>query len=218
MIKVPTQNSIPHTGALALSTGTAGNAYTIQPMRELMHYLHATAKFPPLTTFKDAIAQDTYHTWPGLNQQHVTAFMRPSPYTAMGHLHMIRQGIRSTKHTVKQQPNGAKSKTHRVNVLTLNTGDLKHIIASDPPGHYPVTSARGHKNIFLMEDYDSNYIHAVPIKLWKAEALVKGFHVCYTTLANNGFDATIVRLDNEVSTLLIEYIKSRKLQYQLASP
>eukprot|EP00532_Pseudo-nitzschia_australis_P014697 CAMPEP_0168284554 /NCGR_PEP_ID=MMETSP0141_2-20121125/23578_1 /TAXON_ID=44445 /ORGANISM="Pseudo-nitzschia australis, Strain 10249 10 AB" /LENGTH=143 /DNA_ID=CAMNT_0008228585 /DNA_START=853 /DNA_END=1284 /DNA_ORIENTATION=- len=69
-----------------------------------------------------------------------------------------------------------------------------------------------------MVDYDSNYIHAVPIKSRKAEDLVAGFDACYQTLTDNGIEGTYVRLDNEASKLLIQYIKSNNMDYQLASP
>ena len=102
-------------------------------------------------------------------------------------------------------------------MITFNNTELKHTISTDLPGRYPITSALGHKYIFLMVDYDSNYIHAVPLKSRKAEALVKGFNECYNVLHANGFDTDIVRLDNEVSKLLINYITTNKLSYQLVS-
>ena len=43
-----------------------------------------------------------------------------------------------------------------------------------------------------MVDYDSNYIHAVPIKLRKAEELVAGFGACYRNLTDNELTGTYV--------------------------
>ena len=68
-----------------------------------------------------------------------------------------------------------------------------------------------------MVNYDINYIHAIPIKSCKAEALVDGFNECYNVLRNNGFEADIVRRNNENSKLLIDYITTIKLTYKLAS-
>ena len=87
--------------------------------------------------------------------------------------------------------------------MIFGNTELKHTISTDLPGCYPITSARGHKYIFLMVDYDSNYIHAVPIKSCKAEAFVKSFNECYNVLCANGFEADLVRLDNKVSKLFI---------------
>jgi len=193
---------------------SAGNAYTIRPMKKVMQYLHATAGFPPLKTFIAAIERNAYLTWPGLNKSNVTTLLEPSPYTAMGHLHMISQGIRSTQPRVPHR----HTTNHRISVNVVPTTQLKYTVASDLPGRYPITSARGHKYIFLMVDYDSNYIHAVPIKSRKADALVDGFRTCYKTLLDNGLQGTYVRLDNEASRLLTTYIREQRMEYQLASP
>ena len=115
----------------------------------------------------------------------------------MGHLHMISQGIRSTQPRIPHR----HTTNHRIGVNVVPTKQLKYTMASDLPGRYPVTSARGHKYIFLIVDYDSNYIHAVPIKSCKAEELVYGFRTCYKTLTDNGLQGTYVRLDNETSKL-----------------
>mmetsp|Transcript_27957 Transcript_27957/g.60145 ORF Transcript_27957/g.60145 Transcript_27957/m.60145 type:complete len:98 (-) Transcript_27957:541-834(-) len=96
-------------------------------------------------------------------------------------------------------------------MMTFAHDDLKHTIATDLSGRYPTTSTREHKYIFLMFDFDSNYIHAVPIKSQKAKALMKGFNKCFQVLKNNGFQANIVRLDNEVSQKPITYITNQQL-------
>uniref|UniRef100_A0A7S4ELS1 Uncharacterized protein n=1 Tax=Pseudo-nitzschia australis TaxID=44445 RepID=A0A7S4ELS1_9STRA len=78
---------------------TAANAYTIRPTTTLLQYLHATAGFPPLSTFKDGIARNAYITWLGLTVALVDALLQESPYTALGHLHKLKQGIHQTTHT-----------------------------------------------------------------------------------------------------------------------
>ena len=87
--------------------------------------------------------------------------------------------------------------------MTFDNTELKHTISTNLPGHYPITSPQGHKYIFLMVNYNINYIHAVPIKSRKAEALVEGFNKCYNILRDNRFKTNLVQLDNEVSKLLI---------------
>jgi hypothetical protein len=100
----------------------------------------------------------------------------------------------------------------------VDTSTLKHTIATDLPGRYPVTSARGHKYIFAMYGYDSNYIHTVPIKSQRSCDLISAFQTCYSLLTDNGFTGKIVRLDNEISATMIKHIQSEHLEYQLASP
>ena len=96
--------------------------------------------------------------------------------------------------------------------------ELKNLIAIDLSGRYPVTSARGHKYIFVMYDYDSNYINAIPITSRKSCELVRAFTECYDALQNNGLTARLLHLDNEVSHELITTIEKNRLAYQLVSP
>eukprot|EP00536_Pseudo-nitzschia_multiseries_P019533 jgi/Psemu1/232750/e_gw1.5331.1.1 len=94
----------------------------------------------------------------------------------------------------------------------------KELIAWDLPGRYPVTSRRGHQYVFLMYDYDSNYIDVEPIQSRKSEDLLQGFTACYTRMKEDNVSAKIVRMDNKSSKKLIAYITKNNLDYQLASP
>jgi len=101
---------------------------------------------------------------------------------------------------------------------TAANPQLKSLIASNFPGRYPITSSRDHKYIFVMYDFDANYINAVPIKSRKSCELVRGFKECYGTLKKNGLAFRLLRLDKEVSKELIASIENNDLVYQLASP
>ena len=82
---------------------------------------------------------------------------------------------------------------------------IKNLISTDLPGRY----------IFLLYDHDTNYIHACPIKSRKAEDLIIGFSTCYAELKRNGFTATNLKLDNEISKLFETYIDEvEKITYQ----
>eukprot|EP00532_Pseudo-nitzschia_australis_P000442 CAMPEP_0168189478 /NCGR_PEP_ID=MMETSP0139_2-20121125/16376_1 /TAXON_ID=44445 /ORGANISM="Pseudo-nitzschia australis, Strain 10249 10 AB" /LENGTH=177 /DNA_ID=CAMNT_0008112333 /DNA_START=527 /DNA_END=1056 /DNA_ORIENTATION=- len=83
---------------------TAHNAYAIKSTRTLLQYLHATANFSPLSTFKDAINKGAYTTWPGLTVDRDDTFLQEVPQTTMGHMHKLRQGIRLTQ-VPKTDPN-----------------------------------------------------------------------------------------------------------------
>ena len=142
---------------------------------------------------------------------------------------MIRKNVRSTqvkqdpvKEELLPHPTRPRNSDHDVGVYIVDAKDsnttLKNLIASDLPGRYPITSARGHKYLFVMYDFDTNYINAVPIKSRKSCELVRGFKECYETLKKNGLNARLLRLDNEVSKELIAVIEKNKLVYQLASP
>jgi len=162
-------------------------------------------------------------TWPGLTVPRVEAHLQESPYTVLGHLHKIKQGIRSTKPPIVNTMEDSKKeiktkKVHQISLSIVDTKNMKHTVAMDLPGRYPITSARGHKYIFILYDYDSNYIHGLPIKLQRSCHLVEAFQTCYQILTDNGFAEKIVRLDNEISDTMVKHIQQEQLEYQLASP
>ena len=70
----------------------------------------------------------------------------------------------------------------------------------------------------ILYNYDSNIILAAKSKTRKHPDIVESYDKMYKILISAGVVPVIQRLDNEVSKLLIESIKEKKLQYQLASP
>ena len=226
----------------------AASAYTQKTVPLMIAFLHAAAGYPRKQTWLRAIEAGYFDTWPGITAQRVRRYLIEPDVTTLGHQKMISSNIRSTKNKKeikpkekmedeKQQtsrdqfdeeplppPTSPRSSVHDVGVYIVdaheatNRPELKNLIASDLPGRYPITSARGHKYLFVMYDFDSNYINAVPIKSRKSCELVRGFTECYELLKKNGLTARMLRLDNEVSKELIATIENNELTYQLASP
>ena len=108
---------------------------------------------------------------------------------------------------------------HQLGIIkTEGKYKIKNLISTDLPGQYPVTSAWGHKYIFLLYDHDTNFIHACPIKSRKAEDLIQGFTTCSNKLKQNGFTASKLKLDNEISKLFITHItENEQIEHQLVS-
>jgi hypothetical protein len=71
---------------------------------------------------------------------------------------IVKKNIQSTKPNPKPQ-----CKFHDVSTHIIEATDIRNLIATDLPGRYPITSARGHKYLFLMYDHDSNFINAIPL-------------------------------------------------------
>jgi hypothetical protein len=150
----------------------------------------------------------------------------------MGHLHMIRKGIRSTKPTIEEimeeeieleppldPPQPITDRKHYVGVESFKFEDLKGIIsASDLPGKFPITSAQGHAYVMVLYDADSNAIQAVPIQNRKTEELVRGYNEMTEELRKAGIQLVLHRLDNETSKELIKAIADRGINFQIASP
>ena len=67
------------------------------PKPELAHYLHAVLFSPTTPSLLKAIKQSFLKTWLGLTEKLIKKHLDKSRNTTMGHLHMRRQGLKSTK-------------------------------------------------------------------------------------------------------------------------
>ncbi|OEU07083.1 hypothetical protein FRACYDRAFT_198400 [Fragilariopsis cylindrus CCMP1102] len=189
----------------------ANSAYHQPTIAKLMAYLNAAIGSLPVKTLCNAIDNDWLTSFPGLTSAAIRKHLPKSISTTMGHLHMIRKGIRSTtKPTISEimneelepepvlpPPIRVTNRQHTVAVDIIPFEELKGIIATDLPGRFPTTSAQGNAYVLVMYDYDSNTINAVAIKNRKTASLVQ---------------------DNETSKELILEIEKKGLDYQIASP
>lgn len=114
------------------------------------------------------------------------------------------------------------SKIHNVTIAIIREDDLgeevTNIFAMDLPGRFPITSADGHKYIFIMYDCDSDYIKGIPMQSRETTEMIRCYSECYDFFKAAGFTALLLRLHNEVSRTLIKRIEEDKLDYQLAAP
>ncbi len=210
----------------------AHSAYHQQTLPKLTAYLHACmGSLPPVTWIK-AIDKDWFSTWPGLTSSAVRKHLSKSPMTVMGHMHRIRKGIRPSAKITREQlmqeendpeptldpPRGNIDRKHFVGVDAVKFEDLKGIISTDLPGRFPITSAQGNAYVFVMYDYDSNSILAVPIKNRRKQSLIQGYKDCLVDLTRAGIKPILHRLDNEISNDMIAEIEERAMDYQIAAP
>ena len=64
---------------------------------DLASYFHASCFSPTKHTFLQAIKNNFFKSWPGLTYQLITKHLHPNIYTALGHVRLEHQGLRSTK-------------------------------------------------------------------------------------------------------------------------
>ena len=76
---------------------------------------------------------------------------------------------------------------------------MKNTIAMDLPGRFHITLGSGNKYIFIILDYDSDYIKAPPMSSQTKEDMVCCFKLCYNEFKWAGFTAQLLKFDNEVS-------------------
>jgi hypothetical protein len=210
----------------------ANSAYHQPTIAKLMAYHNASIGSLPVKTLCNAIDNDWLTSFPGLTSAAVRRHLPKSISTTMGHLHMIRKGIRSTtKPTISEimneelepepvlpPPIRITNRQHTVAVDTIPFEELKGIIATDLPGRFPTTSAQGNAYVLVMYDYDSNTINAIAIKNRKTASLVQGYNELFEDLKKAGINPVLHRLDNETSKELILEIEKKGLDYQIASP
>ena len=72
--------------------------------------------------------------------------------------------------------------------------------------------------MLIFIDHNSNHIRIVPIKSRKSEHLVEACKETHAWFKERGFEAELLRLDNEISKLMIQAIKAAGQECQLASP
>ena len=161
----------------------ANSAYHQRTLPNLAAYLHACTGFVPPATLIRAINKGWFTSWPGLTASLISKHLPKSIPSTMGHLHMTRKNVRSTKArsepavgvtTIKGDPYDEQalphrttdaSKTHHVGIArVLPIDQMAGTVSTDITGRFPITSARGNAYVFVMYDYDSNAILASPIK------------------------------------------------------
>ena len=201
------------------------NAYNQKNSKELVEFLHGCAGYPVLATWIEAIKKGQYASWPGLTPQLVQRYMRKQIPTIMGHMTNIRGGTRSTKPRVDKVNTQLKSprphlelqEGHKVNASVIRPEELKGLISTDLAGRFPFQSFKGNNYIFLLYDYDSNAILVTAIRSRQAKDILAGYERCYQRLTDAGITPILQRIDNEISDLLINSIKQKKLDYQIVT-
>jgi hypothetical protein len=212
MIHLHDRNALP--GGDTPQKHRAASAHTIKTLPALINFYHYTLGAPPISTWLRGIKKGWFSSWPGLTYDRAKQHCTPKPQTAYGHLQLLRQHVNSTKDKPRHR---LRSRIHDVEVHVVEN-NVNNNVAMDLPGRLPITSRRGNKYIFLMIDHDTNYINAIPIKSRKSSELVNAYNTCCEEMKAAGFQARLLRLDNEVSKELIEAIGKQAMDYQIASP
>jgi hypothetical protein len=89
---------------------------------------------------------------------------------------------------------------------------------SDQTGRFPVRSSRGHQYIFVLYNYDSNSIHALPLKNRQAAEIARAWTTTYDLLQRKGVASALHILDNECSTAMKLAFRKHNVAFQLVPP
>jgi hypothetical protein len=83
---------------------------------------------------------------------------------------------------------------------------------------FQAVSGKGNTCNMILYDYDSNVILAQPIKDRTAPELLRAFQFMEQELVNRGIKPKLMKLDNEASTLLKDYLHQQDITFQLVPP
>ena len=224
------------------------NVFHTTTKAELIKYLHQAAFSPVKATWKKAIENGQFTTWPGLTPEAVEKYLpRHSPATDKGHMSRQRQGVRPTK-TEKwvtkklrewrqesskeaavwlnseeaaddMTPKQEESKINELFCATMTINPKDGTTYMDCTGKFPVRSLKGMVTLFIMYDWSSNSILAEPIANTKDETIIKEFSEKLEYLKKRGFKPRFNILDNIASKAIITYLKEEaKIGVQLVEP
>ena len=129
-----------------------------------------------------------------------------------------RNNIRSTKKTYNTPHyiyNTTLHQPKRSHAIYTDCIQATGRIFTDQSGPFLTPSISGNKYIFILYDYDSNFINAIPIPSRTKEQLVKAYRTGIHRLQQRGLTPQFQRLDNEISQLMEAEIKSHNIKYQL---
>jgi hypothetical protein len=70
----------------------------------------------------------------------------------------------------------------------------------------------------LLYDFDSNYIHAEPLKSRSGPHILAAYTTAHTLSVARGFKPQLQRLDNEASTALLQFLDNNQVDAQLTPP
>ena len=201
-----------------LSTPMINVITKLHPTSNLIRFLHAAAFSPAPSTWIQAVEKGFFSSWPGLTKKAINTFLPKSIHTSMGHLDQERKNLRSTKpiedETTEFETIPLNNRTHEV-----YTHIQQNHIYSDQTGKFPVQSNRGHNYLMIIYDYDTNSIHAEPLKNRSTSELISAYKKIHTLLKKVGCAPKLHTLDNEAPTEFLSLIRNtNKCDYEIVPP
>ena len=161
----------------------AYNVFEMQSTATLINFYHQTLLSAPVSTLKNATRLGYLSTFPGLTINAIEQYCTKKTETSKGHMRLQKMNIRPTNEHKKEQ----RYRKHKTRAFMLDSAELKGILGIDHTGRYPHTLQRGHKYIFVLYDYNSNYIIPIPTKSRKKVDYIEAFKLAYNELKESGF-------------------------------
>jgi hypothetical protein len=190
----PSRN-LPHAANAAFSATPA----------ELVAYAHTTLFSPALSTLTAAADNEQLTSFVGLTSALIRKYPPQSFPMVKGHLDQTQKNQRSTKpvapDTASPQPtvpakasanndlanfNPSDSLSERTNYCYTATMPTSGQVFSDQTGRFLAPSSTGNNYLLILYDFDSNSIHAEPMKTRTAAEHLAAYTRVHATLVKAG--------------------------------
>jgi hypothetical protein len=164
-----------------------------------------------------------------------------------GHLDQVRSNLQSTKNRTSEehdllvhnntqspaivattndnadslrdfQPTSADPKGVKTHQLYADCVSVTGKIFTDQTGRFLQPSSNGNKDMLVLYDYDSNYIHVEAMVDRTGPSILKAYKKAHELLTSRGLKPSLQKLDNEASSALQQYMVSVDVDYQLVPP
>ena len=99
-----------------------------------------------------------------------------------------------------------------------STMEVTGQVYSDQTGRFVAPSDKGNQYLFIIYDYDSNSIHAEPMKNRTTNSILTAYKTVHQCLCTAGLKPKLQWLDNECSQILKDYMIEQGIDYQLVPP
>ena len=148
-----------------------------------------------------------------------TAIKNNPPYLG---IQQPQKGLRSTQENIMHQyldpehdqfPQSTQSEN--TNLVFFKTVDLARKFYTYQTGRFPVTSSKGNKYILFAYHFDSNTIHAEPLKTRSVLDLTEAYQKLHSLLTNRFLRPHLHILYNECPTVLKTFMREVNEKFQL---
>ena len=191
-----------------------------QHTQTLIQYLHAALFSPAKSTIIKTLQNNHFTGWPGFTLDYLHKYLQDTPATAKGHLDQHRKNFQSmctTKLTDDNFSPQDPTRSHQV-AATIIQHKNKDLAYFDLTGALPYTSARGHKYVFILYNYDTNAILAQPLTTRGATEIKNAWIKQHQRLIQCGCAPATYIMDNEASAEIKQAILKHNIAYQLTPP
>lgn len=215
------------------SPTTQANSATISATpAELVAFAHAALFSPALSTLCTALESNYIQGFPGLTSQLVRKYPPRSAAMIKGHMDQTRKNQRSTKPktpiSADFDSDGDPDAFPLPQVLSITGARTHHCYAAcvqytgqiytDQTGRFVTPSSNGSTELFVLYDYDSNYIHVEPMKGKSGPEILAAYQRAFKVLCAAGLRPQLQRLDNEASETLKQFMTDENVDFQLVPP